>query len=114
MEYFAPKSPAEMFQAMCSSQAIQRTLSSDEETETTFDETLLGALADCYHAAGCWETRRQILSIMADKVSFKKLRLWIPDLSCRLPRPNVIAWHTGEEHLYRQRKRLWCEFPLHK
>ena len=84
MEDIAPKSPAELFQAMCSSQAIQRTLSSDEETETTVDETLLGALADCYHAAGCWETRRQILSIMADKVSFKKLRLWIPDLSsCR-------------------------------
>lgn len=81
MEDIAPKSPAELFQAMCSSQAIQRTLSSDEETETTVDETLLGALADCYHAAGCWETRRQILSIMADKVSFKKLRLWIPDLS---------------------------------
>lgn len=84
MEDIAPKSPAELFQAMCSSQAIQRTLSSDEETETTVDETLLGALADCYHAAGCWETHRQILSIMADKVSFKKLRLWIPDLSsCR-------------------------------
>lgn len=29
----------------------------------------------------CWETRRQILSIMADKVSFRKLRRWIPDLS---------------------------------
>ena len=114
MEDIAPKSPAELFQAVCSLQAIQRTLWSDEETETTVDETLLGALADCYHAAGCRETRRQILSIMADKVSFKKLRLWIPDLSCRLPRPNVIAWHTGEEHLYRQRKRLWCVFPLHK
>ena len=47
MEDIAPKSPAELFQAMCSSQAIQRTLSSDEETETTVDETLLGALADC-------------------------------------------------------------------
>ena len=52
MEDIAPKSPAELFQAMCSSQAIQRTLSSDEETETIVDETLLGALADCYHAAG--------------------------------------------------------------
>ena len=84
MEDIALKSPAELFQPMCSSQAIQRTLSSDEETETIVDETLLGAPADCYHAAGCWETRRQILSIMADKVSFKKLRLWIPDLSsCR-------------------------------
>ena len=30
MEDIAPKSPAELFQAMCSYQAIQRTLSSDE------------------------------------------------------------------------------------
>ena len=77
----APNSPAQLFQATCSSQAIQRTLSSDEETETTVDETMLEALADCYHAAGSWETRRQILSIMADKLSFKKLKRWIPDLS---------------------------------
>ena len=81
MEDIAPNSPAQLFQATCSSQAIQRTLSSDEETETTVDETMLEALADCYHAAGSWETRRQILSIMADKLSFKKLKRWIPDLS---------------------------------
>lgn len=43
-EDIAPNSPAQLFQAMCSSQAIQRTLSSDEETETTVDETLLGLL----------------------------------------------------------------------
>ena len=81
MEDIAPKSPAQLFQAMCSSQAIQQTLSSDEESEGTVDETMLEALAECYHAARCWETRCQILSIMADKVSLKKLRLWIPDLS---------------------------------
>ena len=81
MEDIAPKIPAQLFQAMCSSQAIQQTLSTDDESEVTVDETLMEALADCYHAATCWETRCQILSIMADKVSFKKLRRWIPDLS---------------------------------
>ncbi|KAJ7361945.1 hypothetical protein OS493_014592 [Desmophyllum pertusum] len=68
MEDIAPKSPAQLFQAMCSSQAIQQTLSSDEESEGTVDETMLEALAECYHAARCWETRCHILSIMADKV----------------------------------------------
>ena len=81
MEDIAPNSPAQLFQATCSSQAIQRALSNDEETETTVNETMLEAFADCYHAAGSWETRRQILSIMADKLSFKKLKRWIPDLS---------------------------------
>lgn len=82
MEDIAPKSPAQLFQAMCSSKAIQKNLSSDDESEeVAVDETLMEALAECYHAATCWETRRQILSIMADKVSFRKLKRWIPDLS---------------------------------
>lgn len=81
MEDIAPNSHAQLFQAVCSSQAVQRTLFSDDETEAAVDRTLLEALAECYHAAGCWETRCQILSIMGDKVSFNKLRRWIPDLT---------------------------------
>lgn len=81
MEDIALNSHAQLFQAVCSSQAVQRTLFSDDETEAAVDRTLLEALAECYHAAGCWETRCQILSIMADKVSFNKLRRWIPDLT---------------------------------
>lgn len=42
---------------------------SDDESELAVDETLIETLADCYHAATLWETRRQILSIMADRVS---------------------------------------------
>jgi len=73
MEDIAPRSPAQLFQAMCSSKAIQNILPSDDESdEVAVDKTLLGALAECYHAATCWETRRQILPIIADKVSFRK------------------------------------------
>ncbi len=35
------------------------------------DSTLLEALVECYNNASTWSSRRQILSIMADKVSFK-------------------------------------------
>jgi hypothetical protein len=45
------------------------------------DSTLLKALVECYNNASNWSTRRQMLSIMADKVSFKVLQSWIPDLS---------------------------------
>ena len=45
------------------------------------DTILLGALTECYNAAGSWASRRQILSIMADKVSLNDLRKWIPDLT---------------------------------
>ena len=34
------------------------------------DQVLINALAECYNSANSWESRRQILSIMADKVAF--------------------------------------------
>ena len=45
------------------------------------DETMMSTLAEYYHAADSWETRRQVLSIMADKLTLNQLRHWIPDLS---------------------------------
>ena len=39
------------------------------------------ALAQCYQASETWEKRRQILSIMADKVRFTKLLRYIPCLT---------------------------------
>ena len=79
----APKDVAPLFQGICSSSAIRYILSSDDKSadEAPVDETLMEALAECYIAASCWETRRQILSIMADKVPFKQLQQWIPDLT---------------------------------
>ena len=34
----------------------------------------MGVLVECYQNASHWSTRRQILSIMADKVSFKVVK----------------------------------------
>ena len=39
------------------------------------------ALTECYNNAGHWGTGQQILSILADKVSFKMLKRWIPSLT---------------------------------
>lgn len=49
--------------------------------ENTIDTSLLECLAECYNNADHWSTRRQILSIMADKVNFKDLQRWMPNLS---------------------------------
>ena len=80
----APNDSSSLFQEACSSSALRETLSTDKDSaddETIVDETLMSALAECYYAATCWETRRQILSVMADKVPFKRLLKWIPDLT---------------------------------
>ena len=77
----APNDSSSLFQEACPSSALRETLSTDKDPddETIVDETLMSALAECYYAATCWETRRQILCVMADKVPFKRLLKWIPD-----------------------------------
>ena len=45
------------------------------------DLALLESLVECYNNATQWDTRRQILSIMVDKVSFKSLQRLIPNLT---------------------------------
>ena len=45
------------------------------------DSTLMEAIKECYFNAEHWSTRRQILSVVADKISFKDIKTWIPDLS---------------------------------
>ena len=51
---------------------MERTLelAKEDNVTNTVDETMMNALAECYYAADdSWETRRQILSIMADKLT---------------------------------------------
>ena len=44
------------------------------------DSTWMEAIKECYANADHWSTRRQILSVVADKMSFKEIKTWIPDL----------------------------------
>ena len=45
------------------------------------DSVFMAALAQCYENASRWDTKRQILSVMVDKVSYSTLQRWIPELS---------------------------------
>lgn len=75
-----PHETGPLFRALCSSDALRRQLS-DEDNMDNMDVTLMEALAECYQATSRWETRRQILSIMADKVRYKTLLKFIPGLT---------------------------------
>ena len=46
-----------------------------------WDKELMYTLANCYKNANEWDSRRQILSIMADKVSLATIQQWIPGLT---------------------------------
>ena len=55
--------------------SLNQQFSSDSESEEKdVDNVLMNALTECYSNASAWDTWRQILSIMADKVTFQTLK----------------------------------------
>lgn len=69
------------------------------ENEESLDFPLIDALAECYSNATHWSTRRQILSIMVDKLSFKTLLIWIPGLTryrFNIARHHLLLHGRGE------------------
>ena len=75
MKDVSPNNAGHLFNEVMSSQSLRRKLSGDDDDDVTHvDDTLLETFAEFYSAAGSWETRRQILSIMADQVTFKQIQ----------------------------------------
>jgi hypothetical protein len=72
LEEIAPENSEELLRAV-----QERRMSG----ESDLDSTLLEVLVECYNNANHWSSRRQILSIIADKVSFTTLQKWIPGIS---------------------------------
>ena len=75
-----------------SAEILLDSVQSCKEDECDIDSTLMGVLVECYENAGHWSTRRQMLSIMADKVSFKEVKRWIPNQSRY--RYNIVQHHV--------------------
>ncbi|KAL9970476.1 hypothetical protein ACROYT_G022855 [Oculina patagonica] len=88
LDEVAPNQPGELWHSLVPS--LNKQFSSDSESEDEdLDNVLMNALTECYSNASTWDTRRQILSIMADKVTFRTLKKWIPGLT-RVTTPGVI------------------------
>lgn len=78
----SPNESGPLFNEVVSSEALKWQFPSDDDSEEVMiDKTLMTSLADCYRAADNWSARRQILSIIADKMPYKKLASFIPGLT---------------------------------
>ena len=62
---------------------VQSKVAAQQTNDEAIDFKLADALADCYKNAGHWGSRRQILSIMADKMDFETLQNWLPGTGLR-------------------------------
>ncbi|KAL9957820.1 hypothetical protein ACROYT_G034768 [Oculina patagonica] len=88
LDEVAPNQPGEFWHSLVPS--LNKQFSSDSESEDEdLDNVLMNALTECYSNASTWDTRRHILSIMVDKVTFRTLKKWIPGLT-RVTTPDVI------------------------
>lgn len=79
LDEVAPNQSVQLWQSLVSSKSLEQ--HPFGESAAGIDEVLMEALAECYRNANNWQTRRQILSIMSDKVTYKALQKWIPNLT---------------------------------
>jgi len=75
----SPKDAGSLRQAIVSSAAMKKALGLEDLSQPSKD--YLEALAEAYGNANGWDTRRQILSIMAGLASYKAISVFIPGLS---------------------------------
>ena len=75
LEVIAPGDAGLLWEALRDSGAMEKEFGIAEESPE--EQKYLNALAETYRHATCWETRRQVLSIMADLVSFKRIQHYI-------------------------------------
>ena len=68
--------------------------------ESPEGQKYLNALAEPYRHASCWETRRQVLYIMADLILYKRIRHYIPGLTeyrFKIARHHALQHGRGAE-----------------
>ena len=80
LNVIAPGDADELWTALKASNSVEKAPQTNE-LEMPEDRKYLEALAESYGNASTWETRRQILSVLADKVTFKKIQSYIPGLT---------------------------------
>ena len=100
LEELAPQNSEILFSAIQS----ERQKNADD-----MDSSLLEAMVECYENCNHWSSRRQMLSIIADKVRFATLQKWLPDLSryrYNIARHHLFLHGRGTEVPQQKRKRI--------
>ncbi|CAB4024306.1 Hypothetical predicted protein, partial [Paramuricea clavata] len=100
LEELAPQNSEILFSAI----QAERQKNADD-----MDSSLLEAMAECYENCSHWSSRRQMLSIIADKVRFATLQKWLPDLSryrYNIARHHLFLHGRGTEVPQQKQKRI--------
>ena len=80
LNVIAPKDAGYLWEALQESCSVEKSLGTEELPSA--DKKYLDALAESYKNVSCnWGMQRQILSIMADLVTFKQIKHFLPGLT---------------------------------
>ena len=77
LEVIAPGDAGHLWTAVQSSRCVETALGMDDN----IDRKYLEALAETYQHATSWDTRRQVLAIIADLVPYRDIQKFIPGLT---------------------------------
>lgn len=80
LEVVAPEAAPSLWEALKESRCVENTLAPDSNV-SQYDEKYLKALSESYENAESWDTRRQILSIIADLVPYHVIQKYIPGIT---------------------------------
>ena len=70
---------------------VQSKVAAQQTNDEVIDFKLADALAECYKNAGHWGSRRQILSIKADKMDFET-KITLAVITARYPSSQLDKW----------------------
>ena len=108
----SPEKSQELWRKLCDSHAVCS--ESQVVVEGRSEKTeLLNAFVESYLKAQHWSTRRQILSLMADKLSLREMREFIPTVNSY--RYNIARRHRpihGRAAPLQTRRKGECELNL--
>ena len=105
LDVIAPGDAALLWDAVQLSMLVDKELGSEESV----DRKYLNALAETYKHASSWDTRRQLLSIMADLVQFKRLQRYLPGVTeyrVKMARQHKHAFGRGVPLLSKSSPRM--------
>ena len=88
LDVLAPKDSKCLWDELCERKGYLRTTGGRSRKDLELTE----AFAESYLNAQHWSTRRQILSILSDKLSFKEVQEFIPTVTNY--RYNIARYHT--------------------
>jgi hypothetical protein len=97
-EVIAPGDVGYLWEALRDSGVIEKQLGMAKESPE--EQKYFNALAESYQNASSWETRRQVLSIMADLVTYKRIQHYIPGLTeyrFKMARHHALRHGRGAE-----------------